>query len=80
MKQRTLFDSFLTKPVANVAPDSHPLVPSAHVNLPLATLNAPSDKQENTTPQVIGKVSPIDDPLVEDGAFILSCKTIDSLM
>ena len=67
MKQRTLFDSFLTKPVANVDPE--PLVPSPVVNFPSATPNPPLDKQENATPPVTDKDISVDKPLVEDRAF-----------
>lgn len=74
MKQRTLFDSFLTKPVAKVDSDSQPLVPP--VNLPLAAPDAPSDKQENTTPQVIDKDISVNEPLVEDRAFTFPCLII----
>jgi len=67
MKQRTLFDSFLAKPVANAEPE--PLVPSPVVNLPSATPIPPLDKQEITIPQITDKDISVDKLLVEDRAF-----------
>jgi len=69
MKQRTLFDSFLTKPVPKVDVNSQPSEPSPVVATPLATADTPPNQKETTAPQGVDIDlfidMTVDEPLVD---------------
>jgi hypothetical protein len=65
MKQRTLFDSFLTKPMVKVDANSQPCEPSPLVNSPLAAPDTFSNQKENTTPQETDIDMSVDEPLID---------------
>ena len=65
MKQRTLFDLFLAKPVANVDATSQPCEPSLLMDIPLSTPDTLSNQKEATVPQAIDINMIVDEPLVD---------------